>query len=144
MANKTQPTHTDPLEVIANSTAPDFRKADGEALLDIFTEETGSKPVVWGDSLIGFGRYKYLCGKAEEQFFVTGMAVRKGNLVCYVLPGYQDLEDELARLGKHKVGKGCLYLTRLDKIDVTVLRKIIQRGIKEMENKYDCEWQYSF
>ncbi|WP_119393235.1 DUF1801 domain-containing protein [Salinibius halmophilus] len=142
MANKTQPTHVDPLEVIHNANAPDFRKADGEALLSLITEVTGATPVVWGDSLIGFGRYTYLCGKSEEQFFATGMAVRKANLVCYVMPGYQDLTDELSRLGKHKIGKGCLYLTRLEHVDLGVLKEIIQRGVDEMNQRYQVQWDF--
>lgn len=113
------------------------RKADALVLLDLFERETKMKAVMWGPTMIGFGRYhyKYESGR-EGEFFMTGFSPRKANLSIYIMPGYQDLSAMLKRLGKHKTGKSCLYVNKLEDIDLDVLCEIIQFGLSYMREHY--------
>jgi hypothetical protein len=92
---------------------------------------------MWGGSIIGFGdyHYKYDSGR-EGDFLRIGFSPRAQNLTIYVMPGYQDFDDELSRLGKHKMGKSCLYIKRLSDIDEDVLIEIMTKGFEIMEEKY--------
>jgi hypothetical protein len=126
----------DPIKFI-ESLEHQKRKQDAFRLLDLFERETKMKAVMWGPSMIGFGRYhyKYESGR-EGEFFMTGFSPRKSNLSIYIMPGYQDLSAMLERLGKHKTGKSCLYVNKLEDIDLDVLREIIQFGMSYMRKKY--------
>ena len=113
------------------------RQEDALELLRRFKKVTSAKPVMWGDSIIGFGRYsyKYESGHSGTSFR-TGFSPRKANMVIYVMPGYLDLEEPLSRLGPHKMGKSCLYLGRLTKVDLDVLDEIIEYGWDVMAERY--------
>lgn len=134
--NKTKPTELSPAEFIA-SVEHDQRRADAETLLGLFQEITGWTPKMWGPSMIGFGEYhyKYESGR-EGDFLATGFSPRKTSLSIYVMPGYHDYTDILARLGKHKIGKSCLYVNRLADIDLDVLRELIATGLRDLAKKY--------
>jgi len=134
--NKTKPTATSPADFIATIDNP-TRRADAETILAIMTRITGWEPRMWGPSIIGFGEYhyKYESGR-EGDFMRTGFSPRKANLVLYIIPGYSDYADKLARLGKHKLGKSCLYINKLADIDMDVLEEIIQAGLDDMAKKY--------
>ena len=93
---------------------------------------------MWGASLIGYGRYHYKYDSGREgDMLITGFSPRKANLVLYIMPGYRDLSDKLARLGKHKIGKSCLYINKLADIDMDVLREIVEDGLAYMKENYD-------
>ena len=80
--------------------------------------------------MIGFGRYHYRYDSGREgDFMLTGFSPRKANLVVYVLPGYDDIGDQLELLGKHRLGKSCLYINKLADIDIDVLERIIADGV---------------
>lgn len=129
---KTTPQNTTPSAYIA-SVEPARRREDAARLLDIFAEVSGFDPVMWGPSIIGFGAYHYRYDSGREgDFLATGFAARKANLVLYIMPGYQDYSDMLARLGKHKLGKSCLYITKLADVDEGVLRELIGRGLADL------------
>ena len=134
--NKTQPTLVSPNDFIEALDHP-RRKADSLVLLDVMTRMTGWEPTMWGPSLIGFGQYhyKYESGR-EGDFFRIGFSPRKANMTVYIMPGYQDFSDELSRLGKHKLGKSCLYINKLDDVDMDVLEEIFEKGLKIMAQKY--------
>lgn len=135
--NKTQPTDTSPRAFIESVEHPQ-RRADGLALLDWFEEVTGWKPKMWGPSMIGFGRYHYKYDSGREgEFLITGFSPRKASLSIYILPGYRDLGDKLARLGKHKTGKSCLYVNKLSDIDMDVLRELVEDGVAYMRQNYE-------
>lgn len=141
--NKTRPTAASPAVFVEAVEHPQ-RRADAEVMLNWFSEVTGLKPKMWGPGLIGYGRYhyKYESGR-EGDFFLTGFSPRKANLVFYVMPGYQfdAMREKLSRLGKYKIGKSCLYVNKLDDIDLGVLREIIEEGIAYMRKNYvtfDC------
>lgn len=94
------------------------------------TAVTGLTLKMWGTKLTGFGRYAYTYDSGHSgEAMITGFSPRKANMVIYVLPGYADLQDKLARLGPHKTGTSCLYLGALDKIDLDVLAQIVREGV---------------
>lgn len=137
--NKTKPSEIDPKAFIAK-VEPAKKQADAEVLLDFFSRVTGLKPKMWGPSIIGYGRYhyKYESGR-EGDFMLTGFSPRKQNLTLYIMPGYRfgEMQDKLARLGKHKLGKSCLYINKLADVDMDVLEEIVIEGVDYMRGKYD-------
>ena len=114
------------------------RKDDGLVLLDLFERVTGVKPKMWGPTIIGFGRchYRYDSGR-EGDFMLAGFSPRKANLVVYTMPGYDDIGEHLDRLGKHKLGKSCLYINKLADVDLGVLEEIIDGGVATMRATYE-------
>jgi len=134
--NKTKPTDVSPAEFIA-SVEHDRRREDAEVLLKWFEDVTGCAPKMWGPSLIGYGRYHYKYDSGREgDFLMTGFSPRKANLVMYIMPGYRDMDEKLARLGKHKLGKSCLYINKLADIDMDVLQEIVEDGVAYMKANY--------
>ena len=137
--NKTQATSVDPQDFIA-AVEPDKKKVDAEALLAFFNRVTGLKPKMWGPSIIGYGRYhyKYESGR-EGEFMLTGFSPRKQNLTLYVMPGYRfgEMQEKLSRLGKHKLGKSCLYINKLADVDMDVLEEIVTEGVAHMRETYE-------
>ena len=113
------------------------RRQDAQTLLELFARVTGLEPKMWGASLVGYGRYEYRYDSGREgEFFLTGFSPRKSSLTIYIMPGYQDLSAMLERLGKHKLGKSCLYINKLDDVDLVVLEEIIQFGLDYMRRTY--------
>jgi hypothetical protein len=114
------------------------RRAEAERLMEIFAEVTGWEPRLWGASIIGFGRYAYRYESGQGgTSLVTGFSPRKAELSIYILPGYADFAPILSRLGPHRLGKACLYIKRLDKVDEGVLAELIAAGVAEMTRRYD-------
>ncbi|WP_421792469.1 DUF1801 domain-containing protein [Hyphobacterium sp.] len=134
--NKTKPTAITPADFIA-SVEHDGRREDAKTLLDLFERMTGWKAKMWGPSIIGFGEYHYKYDSGREgDFLATGFSPRKANLSIYIMPGYQDYEGILARLGKHKHGKSCLYVNKLADIDLDVLEELVKAGLDDLSKKY--------
>ena len=135
MANepKTQPTD-ESVQDFLNSVEPARRNAQGLELLDIFRTETGAEPRMWGPTIVGFGRvrYTYATGHSGEMVRV-GFSPRKAALTLYGLTLYGSNTDLLDKLGKHRVGKGCLYLNKLEDVDIDVLRQLIRRGWADVD-----------
>lgn len=130
--NKTQPTDASVQEFL-NKVAPPRRREDGLALLDLFQKVTPYDPVMWGDSIVGFGRYHYRYKTGREgDFLATGFSPRKSALSIYIMPGYRDYGTLLSQLGKHKTGAACLYINKLSDIDQGVLTTLIQTGLKDL------------
>jgi len=119
----------------------DDRRADCQTILDMMTRLSGHPPKIWGTKLssgiVGFGQYHYKYDSGREgDALRTGFSSRAQNISIYIMPGYQDLGDELSRLGKHKMGKACLYIKRISDVDIDVLEEIIAKGLKIMDEKY--------
>ena len=134
--NKTVMTGAD---VTAFLTAvPDPRRRDEAQRLDaLFRQVTGFGPRLWGDSLIGYGQYRYVYDSGRSgDFLATGFSPRKAQHSIYILPGYADFGPILARLGRHKLGKSCLYVTRLDNIDLSVLAELIRAGLDDLARRW--------
>ena len=129
---KTQKTDAS-VEDYLNAVEDERKRKDAFAILDLMREVTGEEPAMWGPSIVGFGsyRYKYASGR-EAEWFLTGFAPRKRNLTLYVMSGFDDYDALLADLGKHKTGKSCLYVNKLDDIDLDVLRELIKQSVTHM------------
>ncbi len=118
---------------------PDATKRDGSfALLRLFSKITGQKPKMWGTTIIGFGMYHYKSerSKQEGDWPLTGFSPRKQNLTLYIMLGFDDYTGLLAKLGKHKTSKGCLYINKLADVDMAVLEKLIKQSFTAMKKKY--------
>jgi hypothetical protein len=127
---KTKPSTTTVTALLA-SVENDRRRQDAKIVLKMMREVTGIKPKVWGETMIGFGSYDYTYDSGHSgTAMLIGFAPRKANLVLYVLDYSEALDDLLARLGPHKRGKGCLYLTDLSKNDLDVLRELIEQSFR--------------
>ncbi len=137
--NKTKATKVDPADFIA-AIEPEKKRVDAETLLAFFNKVTGLKPVMWGGSIIGYGRYHYKYDSGREgDMLITGFSPRKQNLSLYIMPGYEfgNMSDLLSRLGKHKLGKACLYINKLADINLDVLEEIILAGVQDMRARYE-------
>lgn len=134
--NKTKASDVD-VRSFLDGVAHPTRRADGLDLLDIFEQVSGFSAKMWGPSIVGFGRYHYVYDSGREgDFLATGFSPRAANLSIYIMPGYQDYSEILARLGKHKLGKSCLYVTKLADIDTGVLRELISAGLRDLDKMW--------
>ncbi len=117
--------------------APGQRREDGLALDVLFREVTGWQPRLWGPSIIGYGQYHYVydSGRAGDAP-ATGFSPRKAGLVIYIMPGYGDYGAILNDLGKHRLGKSCLYINKLADIDQHVLKRLIRAGLDDLNRKW--------
>lgn len=135
--NKTKPTEVDPEAFIAAVEHP-VRRADAETLLDLMQRASGYEPKMWGPSIVGFGRYHYVYESGREgDSMVTGFSPRASYSSVYILPGYDDLTEELALLGKHKKGKSCLNIASLADVDLDVLERIVRESVERMQADYE-------
>ncbi|MEL6641862.1 MAG: DUF1801 domain-containing protein [Pseudomonadota bacterium] len=113
------------------------RHADAVTLDGIFREVTGWQPKMWGPTIIGYGSYDYTYDSGYSgTSLATGFSPRKANQVLYIMPGYQDYGHMLDRLGKHKLGKACLYINKLADVDLDVLAEIIRDGVTDLSKKW--------
>lgn len=113
------------------------RRADAAVLLGLFQRVTGWQPQLWGPSIAGFGRYEYRYDSGHSgESLATGFSPRKAEIVVYILPGYGDFGPILARLGPHRLGKACLYLKRLDKVDMGALEDLIRAGLTDLGTRW--------
>ena len=121
------------------SAVPDeTKKNDSFTLLRLFSKITGEEPKMWGSSIIGFGQYHYKSerSKQEGEWMLTAFSPRKQNLTLYIMLGFDDYSDLLAKLGKHKTSKGCLYINKLADVDLAVLEELIMKSFTAMKKKY--------
>lgn len=127
--NKTKPTKVSPAAFLKR-VENEQRRRDGDELLRVMEAITGEPPKMWGPSIIGFGKYHYKYESGHEgDTMIVGFSPRKQNLVLY-LGSVLDNKRLMAKLGKHKRGKGCLYVNKLDDIDRDVLRELIATSVK--------------
>ena len=131
-----RPTDSDVTEFL-EAVEPERRRAQGLELLEIFSAETGAEPMMWGPSIVGYGRvrYTYPTGRSGEMPRV-GFSPRKDALTLYGLTLYGSNADLLEKLGKHRLGKGCLYVNKLEDVDGEVLRELIRRGWQQSTDNF--------
>jgi len=134
--NKTKATNASVSDFIENLDNLS-RKADSQQLLELMGRVTDMQPRIWGTNIVGYGEYhyKYHSGR-EGDFFLTGFAPRKTAMTIYVIPGFKAYTNHLARLGPHRHTSSCLYITRLARIDMTVLEEIIAESLAHMKLTY--------
>lgn len=113
------------------------RRADARQLLALMQEVTGEPPKMWGSSIVGFGSYHYRYASGlEGDSLVVGFAPRKQNLVLYIMPGFSRYAELLARLGKFRAGKSCLYVNKLDDVDPGVLAELVRDSVADMRRRH--------
>ena len=136
---KTKPTEISVADFIAAVEDPK-RRADAEAACVLLAEATGEPATMWGPSIVGFGAYHYRYASGHEgDAPLVGFSPRKANLVFY-LSGCEERRDELlGRLGKHKAGKGCVYVNRLADVDPAVLKAMAAAAADQLRTRYPGE-----
>ena len=133
---KTRPTAVSVADFIAAVEDP-RRREDASAVVALLTRATGLVPTMWGPSIVGFGRYHYRYESGREgDAPLVGFAPRKANLVFYMAAGEAARADVLNRLGKHRTGKGCVYVNRLSDIDPDVLAEMALGSIRTLQARY--------
>jgi len=114
------------------------QRVDAKKLSKMMREATGSRARMWGTSIVGFGTYHYVYASGREgDWPIVGYSPRKQNLSVYIMSGFSGSEKLLAKLGKHKTGKSCLYIKRLADVDESVLRQLIDKSVKFIHGKYE-------
>ena len=128
------------VEAFLATVEPESKRQDSFDLLDIFSEVTGEKATMWGDSIVGFGKYTmtYADGK-KRNWAITGFSPRKQNITVYISDGFDEYQDLLAQLGKHSTSKVCIYFKRLADIDEATLRAIIKHSTAQMRADFPLE-----
>ena len=113
------------------------RRKDCETLATLMTKVTKQQPTMWGASIVGFGsyHYKYESGR-EGDSCLTGFASRKNDISVYLTANVLGQDELLLKLGKHKIGKGCLYVRKLGDIDLTVLEQLVVNAFMERKSHY--------
>lgn len=133
---KTKPTAVSVADFIAAVEDPK-RRADAEAACALLAEATGELATMWGPSIIGFGAYHYRYASGHEgDAPLVGFSPRKTSLVFYLSGCEERRGDQLARLGKHKAGKGCVYVNRLSDVDADVLREMAVASVASLRERY--------
>ena len=121
------------VEAFLHGVESEKKREDAFAILALMAEVTGEPPKLWGSSIIGFGSYHYKYASGHEgDACLTGFSPRKQNLVLYILAGFDQYDALLAKLGKYKTGKSCLYINKLADIDQTVLRELVSQSVAHM------------
>jgi len=116
---------------------PDKKKQeDAFIIMDLMKKITKEEPVMWGPSIVGYGNYhyKYESGR-EGDWFLTGFSPRKQNLTLYLMSGFKKYDELMKKLGKHKTGGSCLYIKKLEDVDMKILKELITQSVKWMKNK---------
>ena len=128
---KTQKT-SESVEKFLNEIPDEKKRRDSFTILDLMKQVTKAEPKMWGSSIIGFGdnRYKYASGR-EGDWFLVGFSPRKQNLTLYLNHGYASYGDLMAKLGKYKTGKGCLYINKIEDVDMDVLRQLVEQSVQD-------------
>ena len=125
------------VEAFIESVPDAGRRADSREMIGRMKRITGQEPRMWGNSLVGFGRYRYRYESGREgEFFLTGFSPRKTAFTIYIMPGLARYAHLCAKLGPHKTGKSCLYVRRLEAIDPDVLEEIIRDSVDYMREKH--------
>ena len=134
--NRTGLTDSDAAAFMA-AVEPARRRAEAETLDALFRDVTGFAPAVWGGGILGYGRYDYRYASGRQgSSLATGFAPRKAALSLYIMPGYADFGPILDRLGPHRTGAACLYITRLDRVDRVALRELIAAGLEDLGRRW--------
>ena len=129
---KTVPTAASVKDFIA-AVEDDERRADCLTLVNLMEAATGEKACLWGSAIVGFGAYEYaLASGSTGQAPVAAFSPRKNDLTLYITPGFERYQSLLARLGKHKTGKVCLYVKRLADVDAAVLKELVAASVSDM------------
>lgn len=122
------------VEAFLDRVEDEKKRADSYAILEMMKHITGAPPEMWGDSIVGFGsyRYKYASGR-EGDWPVVGFSPRKQNLTLYLMSGFDGYDALLSRLGKYKTSKACLYIKKLEDVNQETLKELIRQSVEHMQ-----------
>ncbi len=134
--NKTKPTNASVADYLS-AIEDEERRNDCRAIARLMSAITGAEPTMWGTGIVGFDsyHYKYASGR-EGDACVTGFAARKGDISVYLTANGVDQEQLLAQLGRHKMGKSCLYIRKLADVDMAILERLIRGSVEEIKRLY--------
>lgn len=134
--NKTKATEVSVTEFIQN-VENEVKRNDSFQLVDLYKSITGFKAKMWGPTIIGFGSYHYKYASGHEgDMPIAAFSPRKDAIVFYISDEIENREQLLQKLGKHKMGKVCVYVKKLADIDLSVLKELIVATIKDITSKY--------
>lgn len=129
---KTKP-NDQSVETFLNNVSDEKKRQDSYAILKLMQEATGEEAQMWGDSIIGFGRYQYKYASGREgEWFLTGFSPRVQNLTLYIMSGFDKYDELLDQLGKYKTGKSCLYINKIEDVDLQTLKELVERSVDHM------------
>ena len=130
---KTKPTDKSVKEFL-NKVENPKRRDDSFKVLKLMQDVTQEEPIMWGDSIVGFGsyHYKYASGR-EADWLAIGFSPRKQYLTIYIMDGFEKYDDLLKKLGKHKLGKSCLYINKLEDVNIPVLKELMSESVKQVK-----------
>lgn len=132
---KTRPTGAS-VAAFIDAVPDERRRADCREVGLMMQTVTGEPPQMWGAAIVGFGRYRQRTANGrEDDWPVIAFSPRKNDLVLYLMPGFEQQQDLLARLGRHRTGKVCLYLKRLSDVDPGVLRQLVDASVAGMADR---------
>ena len=125
------------VEKFLKGVSDEKKQEDSFTILTMMKKITKEEPKMWGPSIVGFGKYhyKYESGR-EGEMCITGFSPRKQNLTIYIMPGFKKYEELMKKLGKYKTGKACLYINKLEDVDMKVLKELVESSFKYMKEKY--------
>lgn len=123
-----------------DTVSPEQKREDAYRIMEIMEELSGEEAKMWGSSIIGYGQYHYKYDSGREgDFMRVGFSPRKAKHSLYIMSGFSAYEDILARLGKFKTGKSCLYINKLADVDEEVLKELISASLDFMNERYPRE-----
>jgi hypothetical protein len=129
---KTQPNDAS-VEAFLKAIPDEKKRTDAFAVLELMKRATDEAPVMWGDAIVGFGAYQYCYSSGRVgDWPLAAFSPRKQNLTLYIMSGFDGYDELLARLGKHKTGKACLYINRLSDVDPLVLEELVRQSAEHM------------
>ena len=136
---KTRPTRVN-VTTFINAIDDAQKRKDAKKIAAMMRRATGKRATMWGDSIVGFGKYRYsnTAGKNFE-WHVTGFSPRARNLTVYIMPGFSRFGALLKKLGKHKTSKSCLYINKLSDVDEDVLETLIRESVVRMRDVYETD-----
>ena len=134
--NKTRPNKAS-VTAFLNGIEDKRKRADARKVAAMMRKATGCRARMWGSSIVGYGKYhyKYASGR-EGDWALVGFSPRKQNLAVYIMPGFSGFASLMKKLGKHKTGKSCLYINKLEDVDESVLEELIVKSVEVMRERY--------
>lgn len=124
------------VEKFIDSVENEVRRSDCKQVVKLMSEITGEKPKIWGKGIIGFGKYKYQRKNGDEfEWFRVGCSPAKAHMSIYLMYDLQKENKALERLGPNKIGKGCLYIKKLEQVNITVLKEMITKSDQNNRNR---------
>lgn len=139
---KTQVTDKDVHEFLADI-SDEKKREDSYKILELMQQVTNFEPKMWGDSMIGFGSYHYKYKSGHEgDAFLIGFSPRKQNLTLYIMSGFDANDELMKKLGKYATGKACLYIKKLEDVDLDVLRELVKHSVDHMQEMFSLKYYY--